>query len=119
MNLERRFHGRAKYREGSKCTYFKWVDAKFSSQAREVILELLERWNEPPPTIMGKLEDIDSMQAQMNTLKFLANHLKKEVSRMKIERKYFRALVVFLFTSVAYFVVKCKVSDENQYLRLP
>ncbi|KAF8042068.1 hypothetical protein BT93_A0614 [Corymbia citriodora subsp. variegata] len=42
MNPERRFYGCARYREGSKCKYFKWIDAKFSDRATEVILDLLD-----------------------------------------------------------------------------
>ncbi|KAF8031175.1 hypothetical protein BT93_D0395 [Corymbia citriodora subsp. variegata] len=33
LNPKRRFHGCNRYREGSKCKYFKWVDVKFSDRA--------------------------------------------------------------------------------------
>ncbi|KAK3441405.1 hypothetical protein EUGRSUZ_B01616 [Eucalyptus grandis] len=42
LNPGRRFYGCGRYREGSKCHYFKWVDRKFSDRAIKVILELLE-----------------------------------------------------------------------------
>lgn len=42
LNPKRIFHGCARYRECSKCKYFKWVDAKFLGQVIKVILELLE-----------------------------------------------------------------------------
>ncbi|KAK3416585.1 hypothetical protein EUGRSUZ_H02341 [Eucalyptus grandis] len=89
LNPGRRFHGCSKYREGSKCQYFKWIDKKFYDRATEVILELLEGRNQPPPMLMDKLEDVDSMQAQMKGLTSLVDHLKMEVSRLKIERNFY------------------------------
>ncbi|KAK3444601.1 hypothetical protein EUGRSUZ_A00957 [Eucalyptus grandis] len=38
MNPRRRFYGCARYKEGSKCKYFKWVDTKFSHRATYVVL---------------------------------------------------------------------------------
>ncbi|KAL3734295.1 hypothetical protein ACJRO7_023616 [Eucalyptus globulus] len=106
LNPGRRFHGCGRYREGSKCQYFKWIDRKFSDRATEVILELLEGRNQPPPMLMDELEDVDSMQAQMKGLTSLVDHLKREVSRLKIERNFYRALIVFLFSWVVYSNVK-------------
>ncbi|KAK3436428.1 hypothetical protein EUGRSUZ_C01025 [Eucalyptus grandis] len=37
INLGRRFYGCARYKEASKCKYFKWVDAKFSNRATEYL----------------------------------------------------------------------------------
>ncbi|KAL3742076.1 hypothetical protein ACJRO7_017541 [Eucalyptus globulus] len=117
LNPGRRFHGCDRYREGSKCKYFKWVDKKFSDRATEVILELLEGRNQPPPALMDELEDVDSMQAQMKGLTSLVDHLKREVSRLKIERNFYRALIVFLFSCVVYSNVK--LSNEKKFVCLP
>ena len=68
---------------------------------------------------MDELEDADSMQAEMKALTSLANYLKKEVSRTKIEKKCYRALIVLLLCYVSYFMVKCKASDEKKFLSLP
>ncbi|KAF8031157.1 hypothetical protein BT93_D0379 [Corymbia citriodora subsp. variegata] len=43
MNPGRRFYGCARYREGSKCKYFKWIDAKFSDRATEVYMDFVIR----------------------------------------------------------------------------
>jgi len=71
-----------------------------------VILELLEGRNQPPPMLMDELEDFVSMQAQMKGLTSLVDHLKREVSRLKIERNFYRALIMFLFSWVVYSNVK-------------
>ncbi|KAK3444659.1 hypothetical protein EUGRSUZ_A00901 [Eucalyptus grandis] len=92
-NPGRRFYGCARYREGSKCKYFEWVDAKFSHRATEVILDLLDGCHQPPSTPVDDLDEVDSMQAQASS----ANHLKNEVSKMNIERKCYRAFIVLLF----------------------
>ena len=85
-------------------------------------MKLLEDRHQPPPTLMDELDeldDVDSLQAEMKALASLANHLKKEVRRMKIERKCYRLLIVLLIFFIAYFMVKCNVSDEQKFLSLP
>ncbi|KAK3431671.1 hypothetical protein EUGRSUZ_E03477 [Eucalyptus grandis] len=37
INPRRRFYGCARYKEASKCKYFKWIDAKFSDRATEYL----------------------------------------------------------------------------------
>lgn len=100
LNLRTRFHGCDRNKEDLKCKYFKWVDRKFSDQATKVILELLEGQNQLPPMLMDELEDVDPMQVQMKGLTSLVDHLKMEVSRLKFERNFYRALIVFLFSYV-------------------
>ncbi|KAI3421512.1 uncharacterized protein J3R85_012206 [Psidium guajava] len=120
LNPGRRFHGCGRYKEGSKCKYFKWVDQKLSGRATEVILELLEKRHEPPPTFMDEeLDDVDSREAEMKAAKSMTNQMKKEVSMLKRQRKQHRALIMFLFCCVAYLMVKCKVCDERKFLSLP
>ncbi|KAF8035940.1 LOW QUALITY PROTEIN: hypothetical protein BT93_C1842 [Corymbia citriodora subsp. variegata] len=104
LNPKIRFHGCGRYREGSKCKFFKWADAIFSMM--EVILKLLEKRHQPPSTLMDEVEDVDSMQAQMKGLTTLIDHLKREVSRLKIERNFYQALIVLLFSSVVHSNVK-------------
>uniref|UniRef100_A0A059D3S1 GRF-type domain-containing protein n=1 Tax=Eucalyptus grandis TaxID=71139 RepID=A0A059D3S1_EUCGR len=62
-NSGRRFYGCARYREGSKCKYFKWVDAKFSHRAIEVIVDLFDGCHQPSSTLVDDLDDVDSIQA--------------------------------------------------------
>ncbi|KAK3406212.1 hypothetical protein EUGRSUZ_K02370 [Eucalyptus grandis] len=117
-NPGRRFYGCARYREGSKCKYFKWVDAKFSHRATEVILDLLDGCHQPPSTLVDDLNDVDSMQAQAQASS--VNHLKNEVAKMKIERKCYQAFIVLLFLCLSYFMMKCNgLEDEQKFLQLP
>ncbi|KAF8024633.1 hypothetical protein BT93_F1720 [Corymbia citriodora subsp. variegata] len=88
------FHGCSRYKESLKYNYFERVDAKFFGRMREVILELLEEKHQPPSTLIDELEDVKSMQAQIKGLTTLTNHLKKEVSRLKIKRNFYQALIV-------------------------
>ncbi|KAF8036259.1 hypothetical protein BT93_C2084 [Corymbia citriodora subsp. variegata] len=135
MNPGRRFYG-ARYREGSKCKYFKWIDAKFSNRATEVILDLLDGRRQPPSMFVDDLDDVDSKQVEASSANYLKNEvskqaeassanylknevskqaevssvnylLKNEVSRMKIERK-------------SYLMIKCKaLEDKKKFLQLP
>jgi len=106
LNPRRRFHECVRYREGSKCKYFKWVNKKFSDRATEMILELLEGQHQPSTTLVDELEDVDSIQAQMKGLTFLVDHLKMAVSKSKIERNFYWALIVLLLSCVVYLNIK-------------
>ncbi|KAF8042455.1 hypothetical protein BT93_A0933 [Corymbia citriodora subsp. variegata] len=129
MNLGRRFYGCARYREGSKCKYFKWIDAKFSDRATEVILDLLDGRHQPPSTFLDDLDDqVEassanylknevSKQAEVSSVNYL---LKNEVSRMKIERKCYQMFIIVLFCYIAYLMIKCKaLEDKKKFLQLP
>ncbi|KAF8020535.1 hypothetical protein BT93_G1073 [Corymbia citriodora subsp. variegata] len=118
-NPGRRFHGCARYREGFNCGFFKWVDAKFSHRATEVILELLQGRHGPLPIMEDELDDADSMQVEIKGLESLVNHLKKEVSRMKIQRDIYRVLFVLMLSGLVWFVVICNFSNEKKLLSLP
>ncbi|KAF8034509.1 hypothetical protein BT93_C0738 [Corymbia citriodora subsp. variegata] len=133
MNLGRRFYGCARYREGLKCKYFKWIDAKFSDRATKVILDLLDGWRQPPSTFVDDLDDVDSKQVEASSAKYLKNKvskqakvssvnylLKNEVSRMKIEQKCYQMFIIVLFCYIAYLMIKCKVlEDKKKFLQLP
>ncbi|KAF8030854.1 hypothetical protein BT93_D0134 [Corymbia citriodora subsp. variegata] len=116
MNPRRRFYGCARYREGSKCKYFKWIDAKSSDRATEVILDLLDGRRQPPSTFVDDLDDVDSKQVEASS----ANYLKNEVSKMKIERKCYQMFIIVLFCYIAYLMIKCKaLEDKKKFLQLP
>ncbi|KAF8019796.1 hypothetical protein BT93_G0475 [Corymbia citriodora subsp. variegata] len=127
MNPRRRFYGCARYREGSKCKYFKWIDAKFSDRATEVILDLLDGRCQPPSTFVDDLDDVDSKQVEASSANYLKNEvskqaevssvnylLKNKVSRMKIERKYYQMLIIVLFCYIAYLMIKCKALEDKK-----
>ncbi|KAF7852301.1 hypothetical protein BT93_L4595 [Corymbia citriodora subsp. variegata] len=118
-NPRRRFHGCVKYREGFNCGNFKWVDANFSHQAMEVILELLQGWHGSLPIMENELDDADSMQMEIKGLESLVNHLKNEVSRMKIQRDIYLMLFVLMLSSLVWFVVICNFNNEKKLLSLP
>ncbi|KAF8034575.1 hypothetical protein BT93_C0781 [Corymbia citriodora subsp. variegata] len=133
MNPGRRFYGCARYREGSKCKYFKWIDAKFSDRATEMILDLLDGWRQPPSTFVDDLDDVDSKQVEASSANYLKNKvskqakvssvnylLKNEVSRMKIEQKCYQMFIIVLFCYIAYLMIKCKaLEDKKKFLQLP
>ncbi|KAF8013798.1 hypothetical protein BT93_I1602 [Corymbia citriodora subsp. variegata] len=133
MNPGRRFYECTRYREGSKCKYFKWIDAKFSNRVIEVILDLLDGQRQPPSTFMDNLDDVDSKQVEASSANYLKNEvskqvevssinylLKNEVSRMKIERKCYQMFIIVLFCYIAYLMIKCKApEDKKKFLQLP
>ncbi|KAF8006777.1 hypothetical protein BT93_K0939 [Corymbia citriodora subsp. variegata] len=133
MNPERRFYGCARYREGSKCKYFKWIDAKFSDRATEVILDLLDGRRQSPSTFVDDLDDVDSKQVEASSANYLKNEvskqaevssvnylLKNEDSRMRNERKCYQMFIIVLFYYIAYLMIKCKaLEDKKKFLQLP
>ncbi|KAF8024280.1 hypothetical protein BT93_F1468 [Corymbia citriodora subsp. variegata] len=133
MNPGRRFYGCARYRERSKCKYFKWIDAKFSDRETEMILNLLDGRRQPPSTFMDNLDDVDSKQIEASSANYLKNEvskqakvfsvnylLKNEVSRMKIEQKCYQMFIIVLFCYIAYLVIECKaLKDKNKFFQLP
>jgi len=132
INPGRRFYGCARYKEASKCKYFKWIDEKFSDRATEVILDLLHKRQQSSSVFVDDLDDVDSMQAQVSSVKLSKNEVsmhaqasstkpfKNEVPMMKIERKCYQACIMVLFCCLLYFMMKCKVlENEKKFLRLP
>ncbi|KAF8012496.1 hypothetical protein BT93_I0613 [Corymbia citriodora subsp. variegata] len=132
MNPWRRFYRCARYREGSKCKYFKWIDVKFSNRATEVILDLLDGRRQPPSTFVDNLDDVDSKQVEASSANYLKNEVSKqvevssfnyllnEVSRMKIEQKCYQMFIIVLFCYIAYLMIKCKaLEDKKKFLQLP
>ncbi|KAF8017223.1 hypothetical protein BT93_H2422 [Corymbia citriodora subsp. variegata] len=133
MNLGRRFYGCAKYREKSKCKYFKWIDAKFSDRETEVILDLLDRCRQPPSTFVDDLDDVDSKQVESSSANYLKNEVSKQAevssinyllkiedSRMKNEQKCYQMFIILLYCYIAYLMIKCKaLEDKKKFLQLP
>ncbi|KAF8035131.1 hypothetical protein BT93_C1235 [Corymbia citriodora subsp. variegata] len=130
MNPGRRFYGCTRYRERSKCKYFKWIDAKFSDRVTEVILDLLDGWRRPSFTFMDNLDDVDSKQVEASSANYLKNEvskqaevssinylLKNEDSRMNYERKCYQMFIIVLFCYIAYLMIKCKaLEDKKKFL---
>lgn len=96
-----------------------------------MILDLLHKRQQSPYVFMDDLDDVDSIQAQASSGKIFKNEVsmhaqtsstkpfKNEVSMMKIERKCYQAFIMVLFCCLLYFMMKCKVlENEKKFLRL-
>ncbi|KAF8017200.1 hypothetical protein BT93_H2406 [Corymbia citriodora subsp. variegata] len=133
MNPRRRFYGCARYREMSKCKYFKWIDAKFSNRVTEVILDLLDGHRQPPSMFVDDLDDVDSKQVESSSANYLNNEVSKQAevssvnyllkiedSRMKNEHKCYQMFIIVLFCYIAYLMIKCKaLEDKKKFVQLP
>ncbi|KAK3430602.1 hypothetical protein EUGRSUZ_E02526 [Eucalyptus grandis] len=81
-----------------------------------MILDLLNGRHQPPSILVDDLDDVNSMQAQASS----ANHLKNEISGIKIEHKCYQAFIVvfFFFFCLSYFMMKCKVLEYEKEVSL-
>ncbi|KAL3731585.1 hypothetical protein ACJRO7_028466 [Eucalyptus globulus] len=119
-NAGRRFYGCAKFDGPGCCNFFMWVDQKIPDQARDMIVELLERNQALSESSQSRCNDdyVSSLIAKMKAQKAKNGLLKEELARVK-KGKMLYQLGFFLCMCYIIMGIIFNVKANEKFLSLP
>ncbi|XP_056169054.1 uncharacterized protein LOC130138604 [Syzygium oleosum] len=115
----RRFHGCAKFDGPGCCDFFTWVDPKIPDQARDMIVDLLERNQalcEPSQSRCDEV-DVSSLLTKMKTQRAKHKRLKEELAQVKKEKMLYQLAFVLCMCCMTALVL-CNVKVGGTFLSL-